>query len=580
MTKKNKTKCDSDDTFLDVKDCPEEEVGPDDDFPRSSPSKKDPCSNDLRDLGCLDSEHCYPWQLTDQTEEACIIEDYIEESITIGGAIINVHKMLGIYEQTKLIDEVGMGEAIASSEHPNFPAENAYDYYDTEWRSKETGNDVIKKSFLGYDFGPIRLDNGRLRYGIETFVKKNISTIKIKQGCESKNRATRIRVERSPDGKIWYGSSILTIPDCEGAVTIRFRSTSPARYWRIRPISFNGSKDDPWIIKAIILSENEITDQENIQDKIFLENRDREYAKEPIVTKASYSPVDYQGFLSKLGFNSPLNKEQFLLEFSFQQIIRLIGRPLVIGDILQLPSETFFSAKLRKTLKYLEITNVSWAAAGFTPHWVPTILRVIAEPAMASQETQDIFGDLTETSDELGTSDINDGMRNKKYQDHHDIDQTVVAEANTAVPQRGQDFANKSKLSDELKDWIQGNIPELNADKIDRKRKLWGVDGLPPNGEDYTEGDEFPDKPKDGDYHRLTYETVDQNIAPRLYRFSKEKKRWLYLETDRRFQSWTDTKPSLSEFLKKPIDEKYNRSDINEIGKNIDKSIDDSEEDG
>lgn len=568
---KNKTvDCYPEDEFLDSKDCPDVVVGPDEDFPKDDPS--DPCSNDLRKLGCLDDDPCYPWQMTDLTEESCIIEDYIEESLSIGAALVNVHKMLGIYEQTKLVDEVGVGESMSSSDHPNFPSENAFDYFDTEWRSGELGDQVVRRSFIGYDFGPIRLDNGRLRYGVETFVKKNIATIKLKQGCDSKNRATKIRIERSPDGEKWYGSSVLSIPDCEGAVTLRFKSTSPARYWRIRPLAFNGGPDDYWAVKAVVLSENEITDQENIQDKIFLENRDREYSKDPIITKAAYSPVDYQGFLSKLGFNSPFNREQYLLEFSFQQVIRLIGRPLVIGDVLQLPSETFYTPKLRQTLKYLEVTNVSWASTGFTPHWVPTILRVVAEPAIASQETQDIFGKITEDYDEAGTSDINDGRRNKKYQDTHDVYQTVSADANTAVPQRGQDFANKKQPSDELRDWIEGNVEGLDPAKFDRKRHKWGVDALPPNGEDYTVGDEFPDKPKDGDYHRLTYDKIDQNLAPKLYRYSDAKKRWLYLETDNRYR-WRNTKPTLSEFLSTPSEDEDDRSDINKIEENLNKNI-------
>lgn len=570
MTDENKIiNCYPEDDFLNSDDCPDGGiVGPEDKGPGSgSFEDRDPCdvTEGSRAI-CppMEDDPCYPWQLTDIDEESCIIEDYIEESITIGGAKVNVHKMLGIYEQDKLVDQVGMGEAMSSGDHPNFPAANAFDYYDTEWRSLHLGSDVVKKSYLGYDFGPIRLDNGRLRYGIETFVKKNVATIKLKQGCDSKNRVTRVRIERSADGKKWYGSSILNIPDCEGAVEIRFKASSPSRYWRLRPVKFNGGDSDYWAVKALVLSEREHTALENIQDKIFLENRDRQYAKDAVLTKASYTPVDYQGFLAKMGFNSPFNTEQFLFEFSFQQIVRLVGRPLVIGDIIQLPSETYFTPRLKETLKYLEVTNVAWASTGFTPHWVPTLLRVVAEPAMASQETQDIFGKLTEDSDELGTVDINDGIRDKKYQDVHDIDQTVQAEANTAVPQKGQDYANKTKLSDELKDWIDGNIPGLDSRKIDRARYQWGVDALPPNGEDYTTGDNFPNKPKDGDYHRLTYDSIDRNLAPRLYRYSKAKNRWIFLETDTRFKH-KNTKPVLTDFLFPSRDDEDQRSDINKI---------------
>jgi hypothetical protein len=567
-----KVKCYPEDDFLDNKDCPNEGiVGPDESIIDSSKTN-DSCQTDVRGRGCyVDEDPCYPWELTDFEGESCVVEDYIDESITIGGAVVNIHKMLGIYEQKKLVDEAGMGEPISGGSHPNNTEENAFDYLDTEWRSEQRGKDVVRKAFIGYDFGPIRLENDRLRYGIETYVKKNISTLKIKQGCDSKNRATKIRVERSEDGKKWYGVTVLSIPDCEGTVQVRFRSTAPSRYWRVRPLVFNGGDEDHWSVRALVLSEFEATNVENIQDKIFLENRDRKYNKSPIRTKATYTPVDYQGFLAKMGFNSPFNTEQFLFEFSFQQIVRMIGRPLVIGDIIHLPSETFFTPRMEESLKYLEITNVAWASTGFTPHWVPTLLRVVAEPAMASQETQDIFGKLTEDFDELGTSDTNDGMRNKKYQDIHDIDDSVRAEANTAVPQKGADYADKAKLSEELKDWVEGDLDERLVRKLDRVRHKWGVDGLPPNGKEYTEGDEFPDKPKDGDYHRLTYNKYDRNLPPRLYRFSKAKKRWLYLETDERYV-WKDTKPVLDDFISPETEDKDTRTDINRITEKINKS--------
>lgn len=568
---KNIVDCIPDDPRADPKDCPDGGVVGPEDSDLDAVNTNDPCADDLRGLGCFDDDPCYPWQMTEQSEEACIVEDYIEESITIGGAQVNVHKLLGIYEQKKLIDETGLGAAISSGSHPNFPAENVFDYFDTEWRSKELGKDVIKKSFIGYDFGPIRLENGRVRYAIETFVKKDISTIRIQQGCDSINRATRVRIERSEDGKKWYGASTLNIPDCEGAVTIRFRSSVPSRFWRVRPLAFNGGPEDSWVVRAMLLSENEVTDIQNIQDRIFLENRDRSYSVEPVLTKAVYTPVDYQAFLAKMGFNSLYNSEVFLFEFSFQKTIRQIGRPIVIGDILQLPSETFYTPQLRATLKYLEVTAVSWASTGFTPHWVPTLLRVVAQPAMASQETQDIFGKLTERVDSVGSSDNNDGIRDKKFQDVHDIDQTIRADANTAVPQKGQDFAGRQKLSNNLKDWVEGNIPELNINKLDRNRNIWSVDGLPPDGEDFTEGDEFPEKPKDGDYHRLTYNNIDRTLQPRLYRFSKPKNRWIFLEADRRFIE-KNTKPTLEGFIKPVREDKDIRSDINKISENLNKS--------
>lgn len=560
-----------------VKDCPDGGVyGPDD--PTFDQSKtNDPCANNPRDLPCPTEEPCYPWQFTNFDSEVCNIEGYVEESIVIASAKVNVHKMLGIHEQKKLVDEVGVGDAISNGDHPNFPAKNAFDQYDTEWRSLQLGKDVVRKAYIGYDFGPIRLDNGRLRYAIETFVKKNIATIRFKQGCDSKNRVTRIRLERSYDGEKWYGVSAIKIPDCEGLITVHFKATAPARYWRIRPLEFNGGENDYWSVRALELSEHEKTNVRNIQDKIFLENRDRHYSKEAILTKGYYTPVEYSAFLHKMGFNSPFNPDQFVFEFSFRHIIRLIGRPLVIGDILELPSEIFYNVNLEGKKKYLEVTNVAWASTGYTPHWVPTLLRVIAEPAMASRETQDIFGDLTENYDDVGTASTNDAdRRGKNYQDVHDVDDTIASEANTQVPQAGQDFANKQKLSDELRDWIEDDLNGYDPDRLDRKRYMWGVSALPPNGEDYTEGDEFPDNPSDGDYHRLTYNSVDRNLSPNLYRYSKPKKRWLFLESDERYQ-WKETKPTLTDFINPAGEDKDFRTDVDEVEDKLEGKSGDSE---
>jgi hypothetical protein len=203
------------------------------------------------------------------------------------------------------------------------------------------------------------------------------------------------------------------------------------------------------------------------------------------------------------------------------------------------------------------------------------MIRVVAEPAVASQETQDIFGKLTEDKDPVGSVDINDGGK-KKYQDVHDIDQTVEADANTQVPQRGQDYSNKQVPTDRLEDWIQRELPNVDPERLDPIIHRWGMDGLPPNGEDYTEGDDFPKKPKNGDYHRKTYNNIDRNLAPRLYRYSSAKKRWLFMSTDYRYKL-RQTKPVMTDFLN-PASEDGSidfRADIDKIEGKIKKDSED-----
>jgi ring-1,2-phenylacetyl-CoA epoxidase subunit PaaA len=179
-----------------------------------------------------------------------------------------------------------------------------------KWKIKRLTNDELRQKFVdasvpqaeilgitlpdpdlkyneekgGYDFGPIKTsDASREMYSVETSIRKNISAIAIKQATESKNRITRARVERSEDGKKWYGAAIINLPDDNCLNTIMFRDTVPNRYWRLRPLAFNGGDTDYWGVQALQLFHNYVsTHVSNIQDKIFMENRDRDYADEPI----------------------------------------------------------------------------------------------------------------------------------------------------------------------------------------------------------------------------------------------------------------------------------------------------------
>jgi len=489
------------------------------------------------------------WELSESSDSA-LIDSYISETITIGGAVINVHRLLGVHEQGTLQDLTGNGSPISNGDHPNFPAANAFDLLRTPWRSIQLGDDITS-AYIGYDFGEILLDNARKRYGVETFVKNDVSSLKIRQGCREKNRVTRARVERSSDGIKWYGVQIVDLPDCEGAARVNFKRSVPSRYWRLRPVEFNGGAEDAWEIEALQLLDYENTAVDNIQDRILLENRDRNYDENPTRIKASYQPIDIQAFNAKHGFGSMYTGNEWVIEVSFSSMVELLGRPFVIGDLLQLPAETQYSADLTAVLRYVEVTDVAWSTNSYTPNWIPVMQRLIAKPVMASQETQDILGKLTEDIDVHGTADINDGQDDKKYQDVAGISQTIKAEQNTQVPERGVDFADIADVPTAFYDWAEENSGTGSTEiarKIDRIRAQFGFDAMPPNGEPYTQGDVFPTSPTDGDYHRLTYTTTRSGIPARLHKFSSIKKDWVFLEKDRRAE-FKNTEAKLQKLL-------------------------------
>jgi hypothetical protein len=295
-------------------------------------------------------------------------------------------------------------------------------------------------------------------------------------------------------------------------------------------------------VQALQLIEYEETKVDNIQDRLLLENRDRDYSESSIKIKGSYTPPDVQ--MNSSPFGGMFNTNQYIIEVSFQQVIARLGRPFVVGDIVQLPSETTFTPDLRAVLKYLQVEDVAWSTNSYTPTWKPTMQRLICKHALASQETQDIYGKLTPTIDDTGLSDIFDG-NNQKYQDIHNISQTIEADANTQVPLEGVDHSGEPELSDELLKYSDER--NMNLGRFNRFRTQLGIDALPPNGLPYTTGPTFPPSPKDGDYHRVTYDHVGTNIPARLYRWSFMKSAWLYLESDNRFKA-KNTKSIIEEF--------------------------------
>lgn len=495
---------------------------------------------------------CRPFQLGNGRANQ-FVDRVVNEALNIAGATLNVYKLLGVHEQGQLVDCTGNGNPISNGDLPNFPSTNAFNKYISEWRSIQIGTAVTASAYIGYDFGNIKtIDATRRAYGIDTSIYKHVATIVIKQSAQESRRVTKARIERSDDGIKWYGVSVVLFPDDACLNTIQFNHSVPSRYWRIRPIDFNGAiTNDVWAVSAIQMFHNFVaTDEYNIQDKVLLENRDRDYATDEIVMKGYYDLTDNLSELSVFGLEVP--SMMIYISVSFSACVAALGRPIVVGDIVEIPSEAQYSAEMKRILKWMEITDVSWATEGYTPGWQPTLLRLVAQPAYASQETQDIFGDLGQSvPDSTGLVTGEDG-NNVFYQDFFDVSQTIDAEAKDAVPERG------AEASSTVRAWTASEITAAEDAGIDNLQKiglnptgLYVEDAMPPNNAPYTEADQYPATPAHGDYHRLTYSGLADDVPARLYRYSTSKSRWIYLETDLRAQ-YNPAKPRLKEFITSP----------------------------
>lgn len=478
---------------------------------------------------------CNSLQYSENETEGTVLEGYVNESLNIGGASLLLYKLLGTHSQHDSQDITGLGTAISGGHLPGYDAANAFGP-NGSFRSKQKGQEVLQTAYLGYDFGPLRLPNGRKRYGPETYNNVMVTSLALQVSNCHENNAGKIRVERSQNGREWFGVAVLDLTDDDGIQSFSFRSSAASRWWRIRPVTFNGGDNDSWEIGRLHMSQYEAPNIRSIQDKVLLENRDRDYSIEPITIKGKYDMMDSIAELNMHGIHLP---ETITLEVAFADVVNRLGRPPIIGDIIDLVPSAMFSAEMRLVKKYMEVHDVAWSSTGFTATWKPTLLKLTLVPAIVSRETAKLFGPLQSNQvDPSKLFDVDDGKySDKHYQDYSEITQHIRAEAHNENPLDGISRNQFTEISDEMQAFADSVGLGANVRRLRSGNKGWFVeDGMPPNDEPYTEGPELPsvDTARDGDWHRLTYTGVAGDVSTRLYRFNIAKNRWVYKETDRR----------------------------------------------
>ena len=317
----------------------------------------------------------------------------------------------------------------------------------------------------------------------------------------------------------WFRVDVVNLPDVPVA-TINIKQSSASRYWRIVPTLFLGGPADSWVIDKLALYDFNATRLDNIQDTLWMENRDRDYANTSIQLRAAYQPFDGISDLGKFGFQIA---DVYTFTLSFATMVAALGRPIVVGDIIELPSEIQYDHNLRPVRRFLEVNDVAWSAEGFTTGWKPIMYRVSAQQLIPGQEHRDI----------LGTADtqkyvIDDGAFFDGIQQIQTAPLTVTeanqAEAEQKVPEKGTN----------VRELASGTDIARRPGSYDG-RGLYVEDGLPPDGQAYTTGFKLPDVAGqvDGAFFRLEY-PPEMKIAARLYKFSSVKNKWSYVETDRR----------------------------------------------
>jgi hypothetical protein len=197
----------------------------------------------------------------------------------------------------------------------------------------------------------------------------------------------------------------------------------------------------------------------NIQDLLFLENRDRKYDPDIYVMRGVYNLSDIDFNLSQFGLF--LQNDTIFITFHITDTVEKLGRKIIAGDVIELPhlKDEYALNDLTFALKrFFVIEEVSRAAEGFSATWYPHLYRAKCKPLVDSQEFKQILDDIADREFYKGTynpdityypGDVVLAANGKKYQ--------VIQEVTGVAPPNTTYFA----LADTLRDVVSTYEKEM-----------------------------------------------------------------------------------------------------------------------
>lgn len=254
--------------------------------------------------------------------------------------------------------------------------------------------------------------------------------------------------------------------------------------------------------------------ERNIQDLLFLENRDRVYDPDVYSMNAHYTVADSSFDLSQFGLF--LQTGTLFMTFHINDMVQTIGRKIMNGDVIELLHLVDYNSLDDTTpvalKRFFVCSDAQFASEGFSPTWFPHTWRVKINPLTDAQEYKDILNN-TPAGDEVTTPV---GNILSTFELFKGVNDAVVLQAEKDVPKSGYDTTGLYIKSDKRPD-------ELQETPIDKVHGYLTGDALPPNSSTVAAGLAFPAEPDRGDYYlRLDY------VPNRLFRY--DGKRWVKVE--------------------------------------------------
>jgi hypothetical protein len=256
----------------------------------------------------------------------------------------------------------------------------------------------------------------------------------------------------------------------------------------------------------------------NIQDLVFLENRDRKYDPDIYTIRAVYNVSDTDFNLSQFGLF--LQNDTLFMTIHINSSVKTLGRKILSGDVIEFPhlmdeyALNDYSVALKR---FYVVEDVNRAAEGFSPTWYPHLYRIKLKQIVDSQEFKEIL-DLPAEEDNPGGNTLRDLL--STYEKEMQINNAVVAQAEADAKKSGYDtshfFSLKTDENGEV-ELVTTDTTDLDAstqnelaDRVMQTPDREGYqgyllgDGIPANGEAFGHGISFPTGSVEGDYFLRT----------------------------------------------------------------------------
>ena len=305
------------------------------------------------------------------------------------------------------------------------------------------------------------------------------------------------------------------------------------------------------------------SNETQIQDLLFLENRDRKYDPDIYLLRGVYNLADIDFNLSQFGLF--LQNDTIFMTFHINDTVEKIGRKIMSGDVIELPhlKDEHALNNLQFALKrFYVVEEVNRAAEGFSVTWYPHLYRAKCKPLVDSQEFKQILDGVAEEGSNTTLRDIM-----STYEKEMQITAAVLDQAEADAPKSGFDTTqfyhlqrgpdgNPQLISADLETtFITDNQPQatdengaplfdtegnpiyagVTADQtyrsierggygeINGNTDTWLADAIPANGARFTAGIAFPTTPQEGQFCLRT-----DYLPTRLFRYSGT--RWIKIE--------------------------------------------------